>query len=616
MKMTRDFKLLNVLLRNGIEVEEQSNIYMKHLSGSSYFDTALNALIATGLVDFLTYINACSISKWRKYTGIGEVWLRAVVRGKGEIETKGVFPGSSEAKVLDTIPFEYSVATEVEIPISADGADLVAFAIAPFADETVELFEACYFAKVDEAQINDVRLALSTTTFQKEEYIVPNIALVKNAIAEEGDPIASRFHMFVVDNGRTLDAESLSDDIVTVIPNPNVGGAGGFARGMIAAEDADIDYTHVLLMDDDVRILPESLIRTFNLLSLARGKYKDAFVNGAMLSLEDPTRQFEDVAYVRKSGGYSRIKDDLDVSKISNIVENERIDTEVEQAYGAWWYSCIPMKNIEKNGLPMPFFVRCDDVEFGVRNKGTYMTMNGICVWHASFEGRFRASVDCYQYMRNGLAMIAVDDCSSEFLFMSRLRSWVRKALRDMDYASAEMCLDGLEDYLKGPDFLASVDGAKVMKVNGARNEKTIPVSDFNAELLLEAGVDENVLSRGDLLCRDSRMVRAIRLLPYDKHYLPDFLLDDKPAYVVKSGITTLEGNTLRKRSLVCLDPTRTRVSFRTMDKSRFKAIRKREARLLKSYRKTNALVRESYKKAFPYLTSKDFWNGYLGITN
>ena len=28
--------------------------------------------------------------------------------------------------------------------------------------------------------------------------------------------------MFVIDNGRTLDAEALSDDGVTVVPNPNV----------------------------------------------------------------------------------------------------------------------------------------------------------------------------------------------------------------------------------------------------------------------------------------------------------------------------------------------------------------------------------------------------------
>ncbi len=109
---------------------------------------------------------------------------------------------------------------------------------------------------------------------------------MKKQIFASDEPIAKGFHMFVVDNGRTLNVDEVSDDNVTVIPNANVGGAGGFARGMMAA--LDIDATHVLLMDDDVRVMPESFIRTFNLLSLRNDDYENAFINGAMLSLEAP----------------------------------------------------------------------------------------------------------------------------------------------------------------------------------------------------------------------------------------------------------------------------------------------------------------------------------------
>ena len=137
------------------------------------------------------------------------------------------------------------------------------------------------------------------------------------------------FHMFVVDNGRTLDVDALSDDLVTVLPNPNVGGSGGFARGMMAATEVEGAFTHVLVMDDDVRIVPESLIRTFNLLSLARGTYRNAFLNGAMLSLEHPTRQFEDVAFVNPTGVYAKVKRDYDVSRLFDICANERKDVEV-----------------------------------------------------------------------------------------------------------------------------------------------------------------------------------------------------------------------------------------------------------------------------------------------
>ena len=54
----------------------------------------------------------------------------------------------------------------------------------------------------------------------------PNIELVKAGISKEDGPIRDHFHMFVVDNGQTLDSASLSDELVTVLPNPNTGGSG------------------------------------------------------------------------------------------------------------------------------------------------------------------------------------------------------------------------------------------------------------------------------------------------------------------------------------------------------------------------------------------------------
>ena len=114
--------------------------------------------------------------------------------------------------------------------------------------------------------------------------------------------------MFVVDNGRTLPAVELSDELVTVIPNNNVGGAGGFARGMISALEDERSFSHVLLMDDDVRMSPESIKRTFNLLSLVSDAYSDAFINGAMLKLSEPDVQYEDVAHVLNNGQFDRCK--------------------------------------------------------------------------------------------------------------------------------------------------------------------------------------------------------------------------------------------------------------------------------------------------------------------
>lgn len=610
------FKLSNIVLHVDIHAANHPEIYYRVISGEAVYSESSSALRIKGDVDFLTYVNACSVCKWRQYAQIDNLKLSLTLKGSGRVVLRGVPVDSNEPKILSYHSFDFEDISELSVPVEVDKFDLVGFSIISEGASTVDVFAGSFSTCVDASAVNDVRIALCTTTFKNEKYIIPNISLVKNGIAAEGAPFADNFHMFVVDNGRSLDVDALSDDVVTVLPNPNTGGSGGFARGMMAATEHSGEFTHVIVMDDDVSIMPESLIRTFNLLSLARGKYKDAFINGAMLSLEDPIRQFEDVSHVVDTAVYARLKQDLDVSKLSDILLNERQDIEVSKAYGAWWYSCIPVEAILKNGLPVPFFIRCDDVEFGMRNNPVYMTMDGICVWHASFEGRFRASVDCYQYTRNFLAMIAMDDCAKEGWAIMRAKRNVRMNLRDYDYAAAELTLDGIDDYLKGPEYLENLDGSALMMSNGKRNEKLVPVEELGSDLLSRAGINDEVLCGKQILPDDGRralFMKYFRTLPYDKHYAP-FLLSEKPGYVVKHGSAVIEGSSMGHKTVVFLDPTRTKGAVRHLDMDRFHAIRKRERQLMARYRKEGRAVRKAWKDARPYLTSREFWIDYLGL--
>lgn len=611
-----NFKLANIILRVDKHAAMHPELYYRVLSGDVSYNDGIHSLHINGNVDFLTYVNGLSAGKWRRYASVGRVILHMALFGRGRVVVRGVKSRELDSIELKSTSFKGDQvdACVLNIDIDTTGYDLIGFMVESDEGYSADLLSASYLTDVPEGSINPINLALSTTTFKNEQYILPNIELVKAGIFKEDGPIRDHFHMFVVDNGQTLDHTSLSDELVTVLPNPNTGGSGGFARGMMAATETPGQFTHIILMDDDVSIMAESLIRTFNLLSLAKGEYKDAFINGAMLSMEDPTRQYEDVSYVDASGIYRRVKEDLNVGKLSDILENERTSVEVDQAYGAWWYSCIPVKAIEKNGLPMPFFIRCDDVEFGMRNKPVYMTMNCICVWHASFEGRFRASVDCYQYFRNFFAMIALDDCADERMFVLRIQRGVRQKLRDMDYQAAEFILDGFEDYLRGPEYLQKLDGAATMIGKGKLNEKLIPVSEMAPELLRRAGVTEQVLANVNFESHSSKFMKYWRFIPYDKHYLPDALLRGKPGYVVKNGGCTLEGGSTRCKTLVFLDPTREKGAVRTMDRARFKTIRRREHELMARYRKEGKSVRVAWKDAMPYMTSREFWKQYLGL--
>ena len=615
--MTRDVKLANVLVRIDGHAVDHPELYYRGADGAARYDEAHGALEVRAAVDFTTYLNGFSAGKWRRYTGLERVVLRAVVSGVGELAVCAVACGAAGARTVEARAVDTPAGAPcvVEVEVTCADEDFVGFELRPAAGTSLWLHEAAWYAVVDPARVNPVRIALVTTTFQKEAYITANMELVERALRAEGSPALDGFHMFVVDNGRTLDAEALSDDMITVIPNANTGGSGGCARGMLAVIADPDAFTHVIVMDDDVRILPESLVRTHALLSLAQGVYRQAFLNGAMLSLEEPSRQVEDVSYVAESGVYRRVKGDLDISKLGDVLVSERTSVEVPRAYGAWWYSCIPVSAIAANGLPMPFFIRCDDVEFGMRNDPIYMTMAGICVWHESFEGRFRASVDCYQYVRNFVAMIAMDDCASENMFVARLQRTVRQDLRDLDYSAAELLLDGFEDYLKGPDYLASLDGAARLAELGARNEHLVAVSEMDCATVEAAGVTPEVLSRrGSAPRTGSLLMKLLRTLPYDKHYLPGCLLDRRPGYVVKFGPATIEGSSVRRETLVVLDPTRAKGVVRHMDRVRFRAIRQRQRALMRRWRAERTCVRRAWRAARDCFASRAFWEGYLDL--
>ena len=618
-----DHTLSNIVLPKGAEPLGGWDLYIKTPEGS-VCAPEINGCLLQGSVDFFTYFNACSLAKWKKYAGIKRVYLhlefaneaihkeyactiqffgRSYLDSAASSLASGVRLTSTMGKTKENGSLVF------DLLIPETDYEVIGFALDVRGGVVLE--KAYYYARVAEEQINPVKIALCTTTFLKEDYIIPNIELVKNEVLAADDVIAKNFHMFVIDNGRTLDAEALSDEGVTVLPNPNVGGSGGFARGMMEAMKHDENFTHVLLMDDDVSISTESLRRTFNLLSLATGKYKNAFINGAMLVAEEPNRQFEDVSYVVNSGAYASVKSNkYYMDQQQYIVRNEHIDVEIPKAYGAWWFSCIPVSAIEQVGLPLPLFVRCDDVEYGMRAKPIYMTMNGICVWHDGFMGRSRASVDSYQYVRNFLIMIAMTDCSSQDLFMLRMERALRLQLRVMSYDAADLILDGIADYLKGPDYFASLNGEEVIKRNAKKNEKLVLLDEL-AEPYRNVTYNKRLLGDQSYI---KPFLKLMRTLPYDRHLLPDVLLRDTPEAVFYSGLSILSPRTIGTKTLVAIDLEGNQGAVRHMDRERYQQIMDRWKALKSELKERGDEVRAAYKEAQPYLTSTEFWEKYLGL--
>lgn len=605
-------KLINLVFDEDGFFDAHPEIALRCLRGKASYDGDAKELTLCGSVDFTTYLNALSIAKWRRYANVGSACLHMEVRGAAfDLYATSLTPGSEEvcredAPLVSVDASDDWQELDIVVPVPAE-AHIVSFAIV--CQEDVRMRNGYWYTQVNESAINEVRLAISTTTFRKEAYVTRNIEAIRSALFPADGSACEEYHLFVVDNGRTLDAQALSDANVEVIANPNVGGSGGFARGMMAALDRDA--THVLLMDDDVRVFPESFIRTRNLLCLANARYANAFVEGGMLNMEDPNLLFEDVAVVKSDGMYGRIKEDLLVDTVEGISASEATEVELPLAYGAWWYCCIPTAEVRRRGLPLPLFVRCDDVEYGMRCKPTIMTMNGICVWHERFEGRFRASVDSYQLTRNFLIMSACDELDPKIVraFMMRFSRTFHIYLRSMNYDTCELMLDGLADYLKGPIFIKSANGEEILRNNGKKNEVLTSVSELDPELIASTVPDPRHLGQG----KDRGMLlKTLEMIPHDRHVLPDFLLSDKPAPMYYSRGAYPGRKTMRRRTLVAYDQSATMAHVRTIDRARWKQLRRRFGVLMHEYRKRGKLIAREYRDAMPQLTSREFWEDYL----
>ena len=500
-----------------------------------------------------------------------------------------------------------------------DGETLHSFRISTAGP--VKLRNAYYYCVCDEHDVRSVELALASTTFKKEDYILRNLSLLQKYVIDSDELISKHFHVHVIDNGRTLDCASLNSSQVTIHPNPNVGGSGGFARGMIEALEQSPKATHVLLMDDDVEVLPESFIRTFNLLSLLKDEYVNAFLSGAMMSLEEPELRTEDLGFFTQKGNFSPLKPEGYMTSLHDIVESEVFQTPSDlygdtiQQYAGWWFCVIPVTAIEAYGLPLPLFVRSDDAEYALRCKPKFMTMNGICVWHNAFKFKYSAAVERYQVSRNTLISQATTGIAPITDFLKEIRREVELDLKKFNYDDAMLAVKGLEDFLRGPQWISHpVAESRFMEANREK-ERLIPLEQLAPEAL-KLGVDLNSLTYYNLSLEGgrSKLQSLFDFITINGHR---FVNDsakrrDKVAVIDAAGWVYPAGKIRNVDTLIVVDMPNKKGAIRHMDKKRFKEVWTRFRKAEKEFKRNKDKIYAEYASYRDVFTSIDFWKQYL----
>lgn len=196
---------------------------------------------AGGLASFDTYFNLFSHEKYAKYCGISSA--RLCLTGRGRFRVCIYRKTEKGDELLKSAAFCDRLELVFDLP---QGGGFVWFSLE--APDGGELLAGAFEADIPSP--NEVKLGIVICTYKREEFVKRNMDRVQKAM-NDAPEWKERMHFFIADNAKSLKLPE--NALYTVLPNRNLGGSGGFTRGIIEV-CKDSSYTHFLLMDDDISL--------------------------------------------------------------------------------------------------------------------------------------------------------------------------------------------------------------------------------------------------------------------------------------------------------------------------------------------------------------------------
>ncbi len=435
-------------------VETTEPLLYVRTQGDVSFANETALLVKGAELSFDTSFGVFAAGRWQRLTSVDCLSVTVHASGSGRIELVGVSSVirglSLQEKIVASAGISSSGKTTLEVPDFAKSS-IGTYFVRVSAEQSDVVVSGGQWTTTTIAP-REVRLSLSITTFNRQDYVKPTVAKVLQLV-ENVDSLRDRMRILVVDNARNIEFDTAPNAPITVVQNPNLGGAGGFARGIIHLRDEGWS-THVLLMDDDITLEPEALVRTFALFTFACDA--NLCIHGAMLSEEQAWMQFEAGSKYRWRSLYPLRaigrEDDLRARKLALRDAREK-----KFAYTAWWYTAFPISITRDN--PLPVFVRGDDVAFGLMHTGKHsVTLNGVIVWHADFGLKNNPSSLFYEKRNFAIVDTLVFANHHWWHLARRFIALSFRNLFSMRYASVEYMIRGVRAYLAGPEALMATD--------------------------------------------------------------------------------------------------------------------------------------------------------------
>ena len=498
-------------------------------------------------VSFDTYFNCFSYSKIKKHTVIKDVTVRLEFEGKFRAELiKSVIEPTEDKKLAQLaekkVKAKKNYAQEAELQkILADAAKEIIIGNETLCSLTAEdgceltvdirdlagdgffyvrltslsesgkLFGGGYFTQ--SGTTANPKIGMVICTYKRESYVLNNVKKLQKFFATN-DETKKAFEAVVVDNAGTL--ENISGEGITLLTNKNLGGAGGFTKGILHLTERG-GFTHFLLMDDDLLFDERIFYKTFKILCYATSP-SELSVGGQMLCLDNKTMQYESGAYADGvvQAPFGRF---YNLCSSFDLLLNEK---ELDVLYCGWWYLCTPLSKAEKHGLPMPYFIKGDDVEYGMRTLSEIMLVNGIGVWHERFDNKYVPELD-YYWLRNELITYCRHKKGGVFFAIKKLIRMIAKSVVQLRYFAVDFAVMGVKDFLKGPKFLLETPADKL---HMSLREKS--VKQLGAGELKQLGYDVDNIT----FYEPKKYSRKLAALTFNGHLIPSVFYGAKRRFV------------------------------------------------------------------------------------
>lgn len=413
--------------------------------------------VANGTVSLGSYFNAFPAATWQAETDADTVRLRVHAAGRGSIL---IHRSDADARATEVArrDVDSDCVITLDLPLHGfDSGGVYWFDLVANGGE-LQLLEADWSI---EQQVQATATVAITTFNRPVECLAQLRALaLDQGVGEVIDRI------ILVDQGSdTVQSQPEFPAVATglgerlsVIRQPNLGGSGGFARGMLETLRTT-DSDGVLLLDDDAIIEPEAIVRAVRFAGAARSSL---IVGGGMIHLDDRSRLYAQSEQWDSRIGWFRLDR-------PGAYDHDFVATPFRQApffhrthrsdFNGWWMCLIPVSVLRAGGLPLPLFLKGDDVEFGLRAgaRGVRtVSPTGIALWHLGWGGKAPTRTwEGYFLHRNRLITELLHATASRPTTVI-LHSFLgdMKPLLTLQYSAVRLRAQAVADVLAGPERL------------------------------------------------------------------------------------------------------------------------------------------------------------------